>query len=211
MTKSLGRIYGEHHKFHREPGFSILGKERGELLKNIIGEGKVVLDIGCRDGALTRYFVSGNKVLGIDVDDVALSEAAKLGIETKSFDLNGDWSELSNRKFDVIVAGEVLEHLYHPEKVLGKIGALLTPGDLLLGSVPNAFSLKNRLRYLLGRKVNTPLADPTHINHFHIAELRSMLKRYFSAVEIRGLGRYKRLAKVLPGPFAFDLFFICRK
>ncbi|MEK7147961.1 MAG: class I SAM-dependent methyltransferase, partial [Patescibacteria group bacterium] len=186
MTESKNSqsdIYKYHHSTNRERGFSILKDERGRLLEDLIGEGKAVLDIGCRDGALTKYFVPGNTVLGVDIDDVALAEAAKLGIETKKVDLNGDWSELSGRKFDVVVAGEVLEHLYYPDQVSKKAAMLLNPGGLFVGSVPNAFSLKNRLRYLMGTKRYTPLSDPTHINHFHADELKKLLQKSFSKVE----------------------------
>ncbi|MDO8424093.1 MAG: class I SAM-dependent methyltransferase [bacterium] len=208
MNDNLGNIYSHHHETSRERGFSILKDERGALIKNLIGRDKLVLDIGCRDGALTRYFTDGNQVLGIDIDSNALKEAEKLGIKTMSLDLNGEWPELEGGKFDVVVAGEVLEHLYYPDKVAAKVVKHLVPGGMFVGSVPNAFSLKNRLRYLLGRKAYTPLSDPTHINQFHIDELRSILERHFACVEIMGLGRYQRLAKTFPGLFGFDLFFV---
>lgn len=211
MSQTQSDIYKHHHKAHRQAGFSIMKAERGELLKEVIGKGKTILDIGCRDGALTSYFVEGNTVFGVDIDDTALAEAAKFGIETMKVDLNGDWYELLGQVFDVAVAGEVLEHVYFPEHIAGKVAGLLRPGGLFIGSVPNAFSLKNRLRYLFGIKRNTPLSDPTHITQFHIEELRGILLKHFSQVEIRGLGRYAFLAGLLPGFFAFDLFFICRK
>lgn len=210
MNKTLGKIYQEHHHFNREEGFSILKDQRGELLKKLVGSGKKVLDIGCRDGALTKYFVPGNQVLGLDIDDTALSEASKLGIDTMNVDLNAEWTELDRRKFDIVVAGEVLEHLYNPDQVAKKVAACLEIGGLFLGSVPNAFSLKNRLRYLMGTKRFTPLSDPTHINQFSAQDLRETLQKHFSKVEIIGLGRYSLLAKLSPNLFAFDLFFVAK-
>ncbi len=205
-------MYTEHHKTNRERGFSIMKEERGLAIKSIVGDGKEVLDIGCRDGALTSFFSKSNKVLGVDIDETALSEAKmNLGIEVMTIDLNGDWRELGGRKFDVVVAGEVLEHLYNPDSIVGKIASRLSSGGKLIGSVPNAFSLKNRLRYLMGQKKYTPLSDPTHINQFHAEELRSILKKYFDKVEIVGLGKYQTLAKFSPNFFGFDLFFICTK
>lgn len=208
MTDTQRDIYRHHHATNRESGFSVLKDERGKLLKELIGEGKSVLDTGCRDGALTKSFVHGNKVLGLDIDDRALAEAKKLGIEIMNIDLNGDWHELGDRKFDVAVAGEVLEHLYYPDLVTEKVARRLVPGGMFVGSVPNAFSLKNRMRYLIGKKVNTPLNDPTHITQFHINELKSILTNHFKRVEIIGLGRYHRLARIFPGLLGFDLFFV---
>ncbi len=211
MKNSLENLYTNHHNSSRERGFSILKEERGPLIKEAIGEGKKVLDIGCRDGALTKFFLEGNEVLGVDIDTSALVEANKvLGIETMQIDLLGDWHELNNKKFDAVVAGEVLEHLYFPEKVIDKVVGHLNKGGIFVGSVPNAFSLKNRLRYLKGSKRFTPLSDPTHINQFHIDELRKILQKHFNNVEIKGLGRYKRLCKLFPGIFGFDLFFIAK-
>ncbi len=213
MESSLSNIYKKHHLENRPRNFSILEADRGQLLKNIIGAGKKVLDIGCRDGVLTRHFREGNTILGVDIDNSALDKAFKdLGIKTKYVDLNGEWSELTNETFDVVVAGEVLEHLYFPEKIVRQAVNHLIKDEssLFVGSVPNAFSLKNRLRYLKGSKKFTPLSDPTHINHFTHKELCDLFNKYFDHVEILGLGRYKNLSKIWPQLFAFDLFFVCK-
>lgn len=205
------KMYEEHHAHRRGAGFSIFKQERGELFAHYIGESKEVLDLGCRDGALTSYYAAGNRVLGVDIDSVALSRAKEnLGIETHLLDIQGDWAELQGRKFDAVVAGEVLEHLFSPADILKKISMHLLPGGLLVGSVPNAFSLKNRLRYLWGRKKHTPLSDLTHVNHFSARELQDLLTERFSTVQIIGLGRYRRLARMAPGLFAYDLAFVAR-
>jgi 2-polyprenyl-3-methyl-5-hydroxy-6-metoxy-1,4-benzoquinol methylase len=209
MNESLKNIYETHHTTRREEGFSIMKGERGELLKSLIGRGKNVLDIGCRDGSLTQFFVEGNEVTGIDIDEQALAKAHKnLGIKVGSVDLNGDWKELSQQKFDVVVAGEVLEHVYYPDEISKKVKAHLTDSGVFIGSVPNAFNLKNRLRYAMGSKKHTPLSDPTHINHFTAKEMKEILQKHFSKVEVRGLGRFERLSRWFPSWCSFDLFFI---
>jgi 2-polyprenyl-3-methyl-5-hydroxy-6-metoxy-1,4-benzoquinol methylase len=205
---SLKDIYEKHHKNFREEGFSILGEERGELFSKIIGKGKKVLDVGCRDGSLTKHFLEGNVVTGIDIDTNALSRAKeKYGMKTIYADLGGDWHEIDGDAYDCIIAGEVLEHLYYPEDVVRKVFKHLKDDGIFLGSVPNAFSLKNRLRYLKGEKKNTPLEDPTHINQFSVQELQNLFGKYFKNVEIIGLGRYKKLARFFPNWFAFDIAF----
>lgn len=213
MTNSLSSIYKQHHSKNRPSNFSLLEEDRGKLLNDNIGKGKKILDIGCRDGVLTKHFASDNDVLGVDIDNDALSKASRdLGIKTKLVDLNGDWNELGDEYFDVVVAGEIVEHLYFPEKIISQvINSLKKDKDsMFIGSVPNAFSLKNRLRYLMASKRFTPLSDPTHINHFSYNELLKLLKKYFNSVKILGLGRYSKLSKISPQLFAFDLFFICK-
>jgi len=67
---------------------------------------------------------------------------------------------------------------------------VLAPGGRLVGSVPNAFRLKSRLRFAVGRH---PETDPTHLQLFTPAALRAVLAG-FDSVELRfAVGRYVRL------------------
>ncbi len=210
MNKSLTDVYETHHAARRGEDFVLLGDIRGPFLREAVGRGKRVLDIGCRDGALTKSFAEGNTVVGLDIDAEALSRAhEKLGIEIRQVDLNGDWG-VSERSYDAVVAAEILEHLYYPAVVIEKVADALKEGGVFAGTVPNAFSLINRFRYLLKHKRGTPLEDPTHINHFTVAELASLLQAHFSTVEVRGYGRLGFLARAFPQTFAFGLLFTAR-
>jgi len=210
MASSLEQIYGSHHAQRRGAGFVLLGDVRGAFLREAVGTGKRVLDIGCRDGALTASFAEGNTVVGTDIDSEALARAhATLGIETKQIDLNGEWG-IAPHSFDAVVAAEILEHLYYPSVVIAKVAHVLTPEGVFAGTVPSAFSLVNRLRYLFKIKKGTPLEDPTHINHFTVREFRSLLEQEFTDVRVAGFGRLGWLARTFPQTFAFGLFFAAR-
>ncbi len=204
-------IYEYHNINRRGDGYSLLKKERGTLFAKTIGTGKKILDLGCRDGALTQFFINGNDVLGADIDTLALGKAAKLGIKILHLDINNTWKELEGQKFDVVVLAETLEHLYYPDNVMNKITSVLNDDGVLIGSVPNAFNLKNRIRLFFGKKRYTPLQDPTHINHFIYSELKDLLQKHFKDVKIIPLGKYASWDKIMPGMFSFDLVFICKK
>lgn len=207
MASSLEQVYGSHHTERRGAGFVLLGDERGAFLKTAIGTGKRVLDIGCRDGALTKFFAEGNDVVGLDIDSEALTRAKNtLGIETRQVDLNGAWG-VEPHSFDAVVVAEIVEHLYYPDVVIGKVAQALKADGVFAGTVPNAFSLKNRARLLMMKKKGTPLEDPTHINHFTVAELRGLLEKHFDDVRVEGYGRYGWLARTFPQQFAFGLAF----
>jgi SAM-dependent methyltransferase len=168
----LEAVYRDHHEARRPPDFVFGGDDRAEVFRRWVGgPGRRVLDLGCRYGALTRAYIAGNEVVGMDVDSVALEEAARVGLKT----LHGDVTEplpVDDESFDVVVCGELLEHLPFPEQTVAEARRALRPGGLLVGSVPNAFRLRNRLVFLAGRP---PETDPTHLHMFSPAAIRELL------------------------------------
>jgi SAM-dependent methyltransferase len=107
--------------------------------------------------------------------------------------------------FDAVVAGELLEHLQFPDALVAEIRRVLRPGGVLAGSVPNAYRVQSRLRFLRGRP---PEDDPTHLRMFSPAALEELLAG-FERVELRYVGgRYARLNARL---FARDLVFTAAK
>ena len=178
MTQSLEQNYQKHHSDRRRGGFAILEKERGVLFKKLVGTGKKVLDLGCRDGVITKYFVEGNDVTGADIDSSSLESINKnLGVKTLHLDIQSDSWPIQPESFDAVVAGELLEHLYFPAEVVARVNKILKPGGLFVGSVPNAYALKNRIKYLFAIKRGTPLEDPMHINQFSWQELEEILNK----------------------------------
>lgn len=170
--EQLSERYARHNRIERGTGFVFAGPERMELFKRHVGgPGRKVLDLGCRDGALTSRYTAGNHVVGVDADREALAEAAKLGIETRWADLD-EPLPFDDASFDVVVAGELLEHLRDPARLVGEVLRVLRPGGTFVASVPNAYRLKNRLRFMLGRK---PEDDPTHLQMFSAADVQRLL------------------------------------
>lgn len=181
-NESLEKVYTSHHGERRGDFFMVEGDKRGFFLKKTIGKNKKVLDIGCRDGALTSYYAKDNEVFGVDIDREAIKRAEeKYHIKTAQVDLNGLW-KIEKNYFDVVVAAEVLEHLYNPQIVISKVKEVLNKDGMFVGSIPHAFAFQHRLRYLFGTKKNTPVADPTHINHFTFKEFREILESSFEDV-----------------------------
>ena len=74
--EQLSERYAQHNRTERGRGFIFAGPERETLFRRYVGgPGRRVLDLGCRDGALTQAYVGGNEVVGVDADREALAEA----------------------------------------------------------------------------------------------------------------------------------------
>jgi SAM-dependent methyltransferase len=201
----LNALYGEQRRREGRDDFVWGGAERAEPIRRAVGgPGRRVLDLGCRTGSLTRAYVDGNEVVGLDADREALAEAAELGIETV-------WADAEERlpfddaSFDVVVAAELLEHLREPESVVAEVARVLRPGGTFAGSVPNAYRLKNRLRVLAGKQAEP---NPTHLHMFRPADVIDLLRDF----EHRRLECVAgRLVRLHPRLFANVIVFSARK
>jgi SAM-dependent methyltransferase len=203
--QQLSERYAEHNRTERGAGFVFAGSERVELFGRYVGgPGRRVLDLGCRDGALTQAYAGGNEIVGVDADREALAEAQKLGIETRWADLD-EPLPFDDESFDVVVAGELLEHLRDPRRVVAEVRRVLRPGGTFVASVPNAYRLKNRARFALGRK---PEDDPTHLQMFAPSDVRSLLDG-FDEQHVHFIAG--RLVPLHARLFANDIVFTGRK
>ncbi len=206
---ALGEFYETHHVTGKRLGQSFEEERRGALLHKWIGTGKRVLDLGGRDGRLTRHFVEGNRVTIGDIDAGAMQIARDmLGVETVEVNLN-DALPFAPESFDVIVMGEVLEHLPYPKITLENVRRLLVPGGQYVGSLPLAYHWKDRWDVFRGRKL-WMARDATHLQFFRYSELRTLLSRYFEIVEIAPL-KGGRKAERWPDQFARVVAFHARK
>jgi SAM-dependent methyltransferase len=203
--EQLSERYAEHNRVERGAGFVFAGPERIDLFRRYVGgPGRKVLDLGCRDGGLTKAYAAGNEIVGVDADREALAAAAELGIETRWADLD-EPLDFEDASFDVVVAGELLEHLRDPHRVVDDAWRVLRPGGTFVASVPNAYRLKNRVRFLLG---GSPEDDPTHLQMFAPDDVRKLLGA-FEEPRLHFIAG--RLLRLQPRLFANDIVFSGRK
>jgi 2-polyprenyl-3-methyl-5-hydroxy-6-metoxy-1,4-benzoquinol methylase len=110
-----------------------------------------LLDIGCGDGAMAARFRSvGFSVYGIDASKSQVAAALAKGIDARVQDLAAESLPFQNEFFDVIFAGEVIEHLVDTTAFLRETWRVLKYGGTLIVTTPNLASFENRLRLLLG-------------------------------------------------------------
>ena len=149
------------------------------LMRKLMPSNAKVLDIGSGTGGTTKVINSGkeNSVLCIEPDPARSAAARQRGLEvvTAVFDENLA-RELG--KFDVVVMGDVLEHIANPFEILSNVRLVLSPGGKLLMSVPNVAHWTVRTRLMFGRfdYQESGIMDSTHLRWFTIKTLIALLE-----------------------------------
>ena len=205
-NKNLVQTYYEaHHKNGQRLNQSFLESKRGFLFSQWIGQSKKVLDLGGRDGTLTKHFIEKNNVTLGDIDENALSIAKKnYQIETIKIDLNQSLP-FPDKSFDVVVMAEVLEHLPYPLITLSEIKRILKENGEFIGNLPLAYHLKDRWQIIRGRKLLIS-GDPTHLQFLSYVDVQKLISNFFNIDEIVIL-KGGKLSKRFPKAFARNIAF----
>jgi len=201
--------------------------DRNGILLDWVGNGKRVLEIGCSTGYMSQLMVERNCVVtGIEVDAEAAKPARKHCREVHELDLNnGDWiAGLHEKDFDVVLLGDVLEHLIDPGRGLRQAGEVLHERGSLVISLPNVVHWTTRLRILFGKFDYEPYGtlDHTHLRFFTVKTARALIEsagyrivRFHPALGGWMSGHARRmwqlLARLMPGLFAYQFLFEARK
>jgi 2-polyprenyl-6-hydroxyphenyl methylase/3-demethylubiquinone-9 3-methyltransferase len=117
---------------------------RMRFLKDTIGviKGKSILDIGCGGGLISAPLSRlGGNVTGVDADKQAISTAAQHAAhENLSIEFIAGAAENlveQGRKFDVVLALEIIEHVENPALFVKLCTNLVKPGGLVIFSTLN--------------------------------------------------------------------------
>ena len=177
-------------------------------------------------------FRLAEKVVHVTSADVERPTAAG-DAEAIALDLNGDFDrELGVRRYDCVLALDVIEHLERPEESVRKIAAILKPGGRLYASTGNIAYLVMRLSLALGHfnYGKRGILDLTHTRLFTIYSFRKLLANGgFVIEEVKGFGPPIRdmigesrslsaadrisgvLARIWPRLFAFSFLVVAEK
>lgn len=142
------------------------------------------MDVGCGTGAwLERLANLGfNDLSGVDIDP------AQFGCHRAAFskmDLDRETGELGNRKFGLITAIEVIEHLENPGHLWSLVSRHLAQEGRFLLTTPNIQSLNSRLRFLMTGALPAfdSKGDPTHIQPMYLEGAIRVMTRYGLRIE----------------------------
>jgi 2-polyprenyl-3-methyl-5-hydroxy-6-metoxy-1,4-benzoquinol methylase len=115
-------------------------------------DSRTVIEFGLGDGVLTRMLCEHfEHVTGVDGAQTTI-DLLKAKLEYSNITLNKSYIENynSDKKYDVIVMGHILEHLTDPVMALKNIKCLMHDKSILYISVPNANSIHRLVATKMG-------------------------------------------------------------
>lgn len=136
-----------------------------------VGNGLTILDVGCGDGVIGEPIVKmGNYVTSVELPTIA-TMAQKCGVRSV---VAGDAEQLAfaSNSFDVVLASEVLEHLWQPQNFLDEAYRVLRSSGYLIIETPEG---KESLYY------------DSHKHYFTVERLKQMLGTRFTVCEVKRL------------------------
>lgn len=176
--------------------------------------GKAVLHLGCSSGRYLHHRLKRGTLLhqalanasrdiyGIDIDEDSLRiMREQLGMDNLYY---GDVQELDkvaiDRRFDVVIAGDILEHISCPGAMLDGVKRFLHKDGRLIISTNNAFGINYQLKRWLG----VYREHVEHVCFFSPETLQNLFERHDYRVE-NVFGAYTEPPSSLGGKLRFAI------
>lgn len=221
----------------------IFKKALSILVEKYSGRRICVIDIGCGRGEPLKWFcslLSENEIkvnpVGLDLHEEFKLNLSKAGIEFYEINMNYEKLPFSDNSIEVVVATEILEHLFIPENLITEAYRVLKPYGIFILTTPNLRWYVNVVLILLGynpfipdtgSKRNYGMLSETevsgHIRAYTVKAIKSLLSDYnFRIIKIVGIPHpYKKtglkrliglidrgISRIIPS-LSYDIGVIC--
>jgi SAM-dependent methyltransferase len=202
---------------HPAPPGSSIGRvprarvlDRSEVLVELAA-GKHVIDLGFVDtGRIDEKHARGEwlhariadvaaSLVGIDLDPPGVQRANELGLRAYVADVEDEagLAALGLESAELVIAGELIEHLDRPGAFLDAVAPLVAPGGQLVITTPNPLALTNVLLGLIGREVQ----NVEHVGWHSWKTLETLLGRHAWRIERLDFYMHPRYVPPANAPF----------
>lgn len=178
----MGFIMKQHHIY--EYDYDVNGNTAPAHVVRMVGREKRVLELGCGPGAVTRVLtgVGKCKLTALDIDSDSVQMVKPYCENVIQADLNSDnWPMLlpTDDLYDVVVAVDVLEHLYDPLSVLKLMGKFVEQDGYLVTSLPHVGHAAITACLINGNFTyrDWGLLDRTHIRFFCLKNIEELFEK----------------------------------
>jgi 2-polyprenyl-3-methyl-5-hydroxy-6-metoxy-1,4-benzoquinol methylase len=169
---------------------------RPEMLRFIPTTAQRVLDLGCGEGAFAAAVRerTGAEVWGVEFNVQAAERASAVIDRVLAGDADERIVELPDAYFDAIVCNDILEHLVNPGATLIQLRRKLTPGGVVVASIPNIRFLPALWKVVVMKdfpQEDFGIFDRTHLRFFTRRSIVRMFKAAgFTMRRIKGINGY---------------------
>lgn len=141
-------------------------REHQAVIKRIPEKAGLILDVGCGNGWVANHFLKkGKKVISMDISTKNPTRVLKENPNENHAAIVADVFHLPFKKnsMDVIIASEIMEHVYDPGLFVQKLLEVLKPGGKLIIITP----YNEKIEYNLCVHCNRPTPRNAHLHSFN--------------------------------------------
>jgi len=136
-------------------------KEEEQFMMSLLGDADAkqpaLLDLGCGSGEISLALAhKGYSPFGLDFSKVAVKIASANGLACEEADLDSGIPK-EDSSYDVVWAGDVMEHVFDPINVFKEVRRVLKPKGRFFATIPNDLHCKTRIKVLLGFSYQEPV------------------------------------------------------
>lgn len=197
MTRSL--VPGDRRSGRGRRPFPVVDRQTMLLA---LAEDRTILHLGCTNAPYTQDSIAAGTNLhvalrsrcrelwGLDNDCVGLDALRALGDERL---IEGDLEDLAASVgrhpgtadgFQLVIAGEIIEHLSNPGRFLDGLHAVVAPNGKVVLTTVNAYcGFRFAISALRGRGGTVEPVHPDHVAYYSRSTLSLLLKRHGLAIE----------------------------
>jgi SAM-dependent methyltransferase len=123
-----------------------------------------------------RLAAVAGSIVGLDLDADGVERARAAGFDASAVDATNRnaLARLSLEPADLVVLGEVIEHVEHPGMLLAGMANLVRPDGVLAVTTPNAASMLNPL----AAAARIELVNPDHVAFYSWYTLTNLMRRH---------------------------------
>lgn len=171
-----------------------------------------ILELGIGDGKFVAMLQNKKRVLyGADIINQNIINTKKKRINRIiKCDLNANLP-YKKESFDVIIALEVIEHIYEYKKLISEIFRILRKDGKAIISVPNCMYWRYQIDMFLRQEIPTALIGiEGHVVRYSLKQWKKELEKWFKTKSYAT----ENIAKIMPLPHNITTryaFFFCKK
>jgi methionine biosynthesis protein MetW len=186
------------------------------VIESVVHHGSRVLDLGCGKGELLLLLSQEKnaRVQGIELDDKAVRECVKRGLNVFHSDIESGLSEYPDGSFDFVILNQSMQEVRNVNFLLQEA---LRVGRKVIVGIPNFAHLKARIMLALGGRAPITEAlphrwhDTPNVRFLSILDFQEFCRsKGFRILKVLPLGVH-RIITFFPNLLALNAVFVLTK